>query len=319
MIKKLFISVLAIIFVSFLVYIFQSKPETVEDIKISLPEGKFLNTYFPLYVAQHKNFFQEQKLNVSLVFTDPGNSVYQVVAGDVQFASLIPSSISSMMSGNDLKIVMTFSKDDVFFYSNLSSVEELRGKKIAVPSTGTISYAKLSSFLKNSNISVRDVRIFTISNVAERVQAFELGTVDALTATNLAFEPGEVKMAVYLGNYTSDKAGGVVAAGDYIKENPETVMKLVTAIAESVNYIYDNSEDSIRLLESAFSIDEQRARDVYKFILDNEYYTSDLDLQALDEEAKELATAQGRVPINIENFVDKTFVDNLPENLLIGG
>jgi len=312
---KIIILILAISLISLLFLPIQPKKNNVS---MGIQVGKSLNSFFLMYVAEKKGFFNNEGLNVTVIPAGPNVLVNSLIANQIDFIYPLPSAINAKLSGADIKLVMPFSKDDLFLVSNASSIRELKDKKIAISAIGGLSYAKLFYLLKNNNMTFSDVQLIVIPDINQRIQSLKSHSTDAAIVPNTVFRPQEFKMVLYLSKNSSTAIlGAVITTDKFLNENPKTTMKFITAIAKAVKYVYDDKEGTIQLLQDGMGLDKVRAEEFYNFIIDNHYYTTKLDLNNLNTEIKEIAEASGKEPIPISLFVNTSFVDSLPKELQI--
>src|SRR5207302_4027509 len=146
--------------------------------------------YGPLYIAQEKGFFREQKLDVDL----------QRIEGDVERRAAIASgrldgialTLDSMIvlrtNGIPLRTVMAIDVsnggDGIVAVKDIHSIEDLKGKQIAFP-MGLPSHFFLYSALKTRNMDISAVKPINMDADAAG-SAFASGNLDAA----VTWEPG---------------------------------------------------------------------------------------------------------------------------------
>jgi len=94
-------------------------------------------------------------------------------------------------------------------------------------------------------------------------------------------------------------------------------MKFTRAIAKSVNYIYNNKNETIELIKSGLQVDDEKATDVYDFIVSYKIYVSNLDMKNLNDEIKEVAESADKTSLPAEQFADQSFVNQLQKSLIV--
>src|SRR3989338_2556374 len=159
--KILFVTVITIfVVVIYVQYTDQYKP--VKNLKMGIQAGKTLNSFFPIYVAEEKGFLKEEGLNITFIQLGPTMSTNALISGNIEFSYDLPAAINAKLGGADIKVIMIYSNNDNFLYSNFSSIEELKGKRIAVASLGGASYTRLYNLLKSERLKISDVEITVI-------------------------------------------------------------------------------------------------------------------------------------------------------------
>jgi len=294
----------------------QYTPE--QNVRIGIQQGRYLNSYFPVYVADKAGFFKGEGLNVTIFELGTTGSTNALIANKIEFSAIVEPAILAKIGGADLKVTLLFSKNENFLYSNLTSIKDLKGKRVAISCIGCGSYLNLNRLLKNEGLSIDDVQVILMPDVDQRIKAFKSGAVEATAVTELAFKPGETKIRIYLAeNSTTSFTGSVVTTGKLIQENPDLVMKFTRAIAKSVNYIYNNKNETIELIKSGLQVDDEKATDVYDFIVSYKIYVSNLDMKNLNDEIKEVAESADKTSLPAEQFADQSFVNQLQKSLIV--
>ena len=315
--QKNFLLLIAIALSIFAFFLYSQKTPT-ENIRVGSQAGHYLNTFFPLYVAQQEGFFKDEGLNMTILDLGTTGSTNALISKNIEFSTIIEPAISAKISGADLKVVLTYSNNENFLYSNLSSIKELKGKKMAESCIPCTSYVNFNHLLVENGLNRSDVTVVIIPDVDERIKAFKSGAVDATEVTQVVFKPNETKMQIYLANNSlTSMTGAVVAMDQYVKQNPDTVMKFTRAVAKSVKFIYSNRNVTIELLKSGLNLDNEGAERIYDSIVKNRIYISSLNMSNINGEIQEIAEVTGKKPINATDIVDPTFFNNLPSDLQI--
>lgn len=311
----LFASIL-LLFVAFYLYTQYQPKQSLTDIRVGGTTGNTLIVFLPMYIAEKKGFFAEEGLNVTYMSLGPVSSTNVLLSGNEEFDGGFESPLLARIGGASLKTVLLYSGNDNFLFSNVSSLSDLKNKKIVVGCTGCLSYVRTINLLNKTGLSLNDVNIFAIQDSVQRLQAMKSGSAAAITNSFVNFKPNEFTQSIYLDqDYPYSVSGSIITTEDYIKNNPEIVMKFTTAIAKTVNYIYSDRQGTVSLIESGMSMDSERANYVYDFIVSNKFYFANLNTTSINTEIKDIAQATGKTPIPAEQFVDSTFFNSLPSDL----
>ena len=208
---------------------------------------------YPLYTALEEGYFKDEGLKVEMRTIKSGPEGNEALAAnniDVAF-SILPSLIVARSKGvpNDLVSIFGASIDSSEIKdhrmmlpkdSKISTLEDLRGKKIAVVGYPgrTSDVLELLDYLERNGIKENDIRLVGISH-ADQVAALESGTIDAAAGAEpyvtLGLLEDRVKIFPVRGGYyyNRDEATEVttyLARKSWIKSNPNVAEKFISAL-----------------------------------------------------------------------------------------
>lgn len=204
------------------------------------------------YIAREKGFFAEQGLDVreAGAFNAGPEEMSAFSAGnlDMGYVGTAPIVTFAGQKMADVKIVaqanMVGSAIVVRNGLEAADVAGLKGSTIAVPGYSTVQDFLLRIALKKAGVSDREVNIIVI-NPPEMIPALSGGQIDAA----VVWEP-------YPSMVVAQKAGRVllnsakiwpkhpccmlVADATFLRQNPDTVRRVVAAHIKATKYINDN-------------------------------------------------------------------------------
>jgi len=217
-------------------------------------------TVIPQYVAQDRGYFEDEGLDVEIVhFKSTADAIPVVATGDIEFGMTsnapILRSIESGVPVKAIGVALYYSADeghrDIAYValeeSGIKSVEDLKGKRIAIPYVGGDSHAYIVGILKKQGIDPADVTFVTVP-WPYQIDAMVKGEVDAagLFSTHLA------EMELEGINYTIVASAVdllpridvvvVYSSEEFIKENPEVVRKFLRAFYRGQVYLKTQPE-----------------------------------------------------------------------------
>jgi len=225
----------------------------------------------PLFVANHKgadgkSIFDKYGLTVTATSINTGPGILQQLTGgsvDIALAG-VPPTIAAIEGDPTVKIVAAVQSNGsgiiVGKNSGITKVTDLKGKKIAIPSKGSIQDIMLRQLLAKNNIDYdKDVTISAVA-VGNQIGAITAGTIDAA----ITWEPF-VSTAV-----VTDSANVLVRSEDIwpnhpccciststkmINDNPDTLKAFFLAIKEANEYIAANPADAATIVAAAITGD----------------------------------------------------------------
>jgi ABC-type nitrate/sulfonate/bicarbonate transport system substrate-binding protein len=206
---------------------------------------------FPMYTAISEGYFKEAGLDVQMRTIKSGPEGNEALAAnniDVAY-SILPSLVvaNNKQVPNDLVSIFGASLDSgkikdhriiISKKSTLTSIKDLRGKKIAVVGYPgrTSDVLELLDHLKRNGLGEKDVQLIGMPH-AEQVAALEAGTIDAAACAEpyitLGLQSSVKTLGANEGFYYRDEPTEVtsyLARGSWLKANPEVAKKFITAL-----------------------------------------------------------------------------------------
>jgi len=217
--------------------------------------GRYL-IKLPVILAEAKDFFKEEGLSVDVKIA-PGQRVYEaLLAGHSDFICV---SYGSMMKinqqGKKVISVGNITRNCLFHlvgYSDIKTIEDLKGKRIGVPKVGEEVTAVIRAALKRKGLDPdKDVNWLAVGIEATMVAAMKNRKVDAVGAVGewrdhliravadthvLIDYSQESALKEYLGASTYPLAH-IQITSEFIEKYPETTQRIVNAIMKSLQFI----------------------------------------------------------------------------------
>lgn len=218
----------------------------------------------PLYAAQEFGYFKDNKLDVEITTFESGSAAAAaLVSGDIDL--LGPASLEQTVrlhnQGQDVKAIL--GTTDKYFYglvaksdSKLSSLEDLRGKKVAITgfgaSTETMMRAALTEIGMNAD---DDVKLVTVGNTAQTLAALAQGQIAAgmivdpvLTQKTLV---GDIRI---IDDFrTREFPSTISARASVIKDQRSAIERFTKAIAQATDRIKNDKDAWMQVYEAKFA------------------------------------------------------------------
>lgn len=225
--------------------------------------GFFSNvTHAPALIGQDLGFFKKHlgkdKTEIEFVAFNAGPAAIEAMkAGAIDVTYIGPNpTINGFSStrGSLLKIISGSTSGGAEFVvkPSISTIDDLKGKKLATPQLGNTQDVALRSWLKSKGFTTSitgagDVTIIPTEN-AQTLALFQRGDIDGAWlpepwSTRLVIEAGA---KVFLDEKTLWPKGQfvttqIISSSTFLKKFPGTIRSLLNAHLESVNYINKNS------------------------------------------------------------------------------
>ena len=242
--------------------------------KIDIPGKDGALCGAPIYVAYENGYFAEEGFDVNLISTDfearkigLNNGSIPIVNGDFQF-------FPSIENGINVKVVDGLHEGCIKFAvrpdSDISTVEDLKGKKIGVDEIGGTPHQVASLWLENAGISADpskgDVTFLPYSDGNLEFEALANGEIDVAALWDplgsIHEKAGDVKIIFDLGTdeYFADHFCCFLYASDKVlEESPEKVAALLRAYRKAQEWIYENPDKAVDLIiDKKYSAIEDR-------------------------------------------------------------
>jgi ABC-type nitrate/sulfonate/bicarbonate transport system substrate-binding protein len=130
--------------------------------------------------------------------------------------------------------------------------EDIKGRSAAVHIPGTAADFALRLALKRLRMTLNDIRAVTVGSGSARVTSVTSGQLDwtvGQEAERLMGEKGGLKVVLDMAKLKIPfQLTCTVTSRKLIRENPDTVQRLVRAMAETVHYYKNNKDEVIKVL-----------------------------------------------------------------------
>ena len=280
----------------------------------------------PYYVAQQRGFFHEEGLETEIILMKAIQTVQSLLGGSIEFGTATGTAVSAAVSGADVKVVLALTDRpsfDLIAQPSITSVQQLRGKKIGVSAVGSLGEILARQILIAHQIPPNQVTILPLGISQLSYSALKAGVVDAIMASPpvnyVAQDEGFRKLAAGSEVYRSMQ-GGLTTTRAIIFERPELVTKAIRATLRAVRLIKNDRNYGIEFVKGPF-LEIGRERDriaerVYDVAVEG-YLPSGFVDEKLQREM--IAAAAQRIkppePVMPERVFDFSFARKVSESL----
>lgn len=248
--------------------------------KIDIPGKDGALCGAPIYIAYEKGFFAEEGFDVNLVSADfetrkigLNNGTIPIVNGDFQF-------FPSIEQGVKVKVVDGLHNGCIKFVvrpdSDISTAEDLKGKKIGVDEIGGTPHQVASVWVEQAGISAlpedKEVTFLPFSDGNLELQALYDGEIDVAAMWDplgsIAEKEGKAKVIFDLSTdpaFAGKYCCFLYASEKVLKENPEEIAALLRAYQKAQDWISENPKEAVDIIiEGKYSSieDEELAVDL---------------------------------------------------------
>lgn len=277
------------------------------------------------WVAKETGIFKKHGLDLDLILIDgTTRGTQSLISGDVSFLSGAGTGvISGKLAGGDIAIVNGLTNTLPYFLfgkPEIKSPEDLKGRSVAMHIPGTVADFALRLALKGAGLSLKDIHGVTVGGAPARVATVASGQLDFTVGTEGEKIRGEqlgLKVIIDMAKLNMPfQFTCTVTTRRLIRENPDTVQRMVRAMAEAIHYYKNNRDPVVKIMQkysrgpSRLFFEQAYEANVGALVEDTyptiEGLRNTLEIQAgLDPKAAKAKP---------EDFVDLRFVDELKKS-----
>jgi NitT/TauT family transport system substrate-binding protein len=211
-------------------------------------------TSMPFFVAKERGFFAEEGLDVELIVMQAIQTIQATMGKSTQFASATGSAVSAAVSGADIKTILAVTDRpsfDLIVQPNITSVQQLRGKKIGTGGVGSLAEILTRRILLVNNVRP-EVTILATGPSHVTYLSLKAKVIDAaplqMPLTFTAQDEGFRKL-VAAGDVYQSVQGGLATTRLLLTEQPELVTKVVRAMLRAIRLIKSDRKYGIDFIK----------------------------------------------------------------------
>jgi len=321
--KKLLFHVLALLLVN--IRVAAHAQESFDPLIIGYPSVAAVNA--PLWVGQDAGLFRKHGISTQLIFILGGVRIIQgVVAGALHVGwGGGPATLSAILAGADIKVIAALNEMipyKLVVAKNITSAEQLKGKRIGISRVGDTSDFGASLALKRLGLNLdRDMTRVPIGTDLERLVALYRGAVDAAIVEMVNGLMAEKRGYRVLADLTTGPermlGSGIVVKTAMIEKHPDLCRELLKATVESIHFLKTRAAESKKIMARRMRVEDAELLELYysmqalNRILTKPIPSDDGIRTALDFVSLTNAKAKNAKP---EQFVDLRFMRELEAN-----
>jgi ABC-type nitrate/sulfonate/bicarbonate transport system substrate-binding protein len=288
-----------------------------EEIKIA-STGPGLST-LPLEIAARKGFFRDEGFEVLTITMRANIAVNALLPRNVDYATPSTSAIKAATAGLSVKtIAVLLGRPDYFLTvkREVSSVRDLKGKRIAIGSFGAAADLALRTVAKQDGLDPdRDLIRLQMGGATARYASLISGSVDATILTlpyNLQTEKAGYKDLLWFGERLELPLAGLAVRDETIQKNPKQVFGVIRAVFRAMAFAGANREETTQILVNWLRLDREvasRSYDLGKRSWSDGGVVSDAAVQSLvDQSMLELKTKD---PVPLDKVRNWNFAEQV--------
>ncbi len=220
------------------------------EVTIALPAKSFQQIIFPL--AQERGYMKEEGIDLKITFMEPTPSIQALVADSIQLTGAGGSALVAIARGNiPVKVVLAVNDrvhQWILSRPNITSIKELKGKKIATTGVASISTFMFKNLLPKYGLDGSKDVFFVDPGVGNQAVALMSGAVDAAIVSveqRYAGVDNGMKELMYLGNEVKNSWGTTAASEKFMKEQPKVMAGFTRATLKALRLIKRDRDGTI--------------------------------------------------------------------------
>ncbi len=250
-------------------------PGRSEVVRISYPSRGI--TVLSLRIAQVRGFFQQERLEAELIQMRAGITVTALTTGDIGYGAPLDSIVRASVRGQPLKALVSFVNKLLHYLvakPEIHTVEELRGRTLAVNSFGSSEQLTMSAILRSHGLepNKKDVKLVALGDSPVRLEALKRGIVDAtgllIPHVIIARDSG-FRVLGHAGAFMELSTPGLGVADRTLREKPDQVKRVVRAVVKGLLFMRGNKEESVRIMMGWLALGRDIAEKSYDMALDS--------------------------------------------------
>jgi ABC-type nitrate/sulfonate/bicarbonate transport system substrate-binding protein len=251
-------------------------------------------------------------------------TVPAMLAGGVDFGTATGTAVAAAVSGVDVRIVFALTDKpsfDLIAAPSITSVQQLRGKKIGITAYGALAEILARQILIAHKVPADQVTFLPMGTSDVTYLALKAGTIDGtmlqIPQTFLAQDDGFKKLAAGADVYRAVQ-GGLTTTKATISERPELVTRMIRATQRSLRLIRSDKKYALEFIRGPYlDLSKERERfaeQIYDAALQYYLQTGSVD-EKLQREMITVAAqrVKGAQPVPPERVFDFSFAQKVSE------
>jgi ABC-type nitrate/sulfonate/bicarbonate transport system substrate-binding protein len=274
------------------------------------------------WIAKEAGYLAKYGIDSELIYIPAVAATQALIAGEIQLAQVTGvSTAGAILAGADVRIIASVQNKlagTIFARPEITSAEQLKGKKLGISRFGALSDTAVSIFLQRHGLKRgTDVAIIQMGGLPEIITALERGAVEAGFAN-----PPQTSRARRLGMrelFDLNTLGVelqqtcVTVTTKYMRERRAVVKGFLQAYSEGLHRFITDRDFSLRVMKKYLRIDDKEILDdAYAFYAERlekiPYPTLKGIKFIIDEMAEKQPVAKKASP---ESFVDLSLLQEI--------
>lgn len=244
--------------------LFGAKKNTasVEQPSVTIAHADWIG-FYPLDLAQKKGFFKGYGANVKIkTIESKSDSQSALAAGKIQgIATSLDTTILSAANGLKIQNVLALDTskgaDGLVGNKNIKSFKDLKGKTLALDTTGGASYFWFNYMLRKNHMNLKEMKVQSM-NSGDAGSAYVSGKVDAAMTWQPWLTKAEDKPNGHVIKSSKNSPGVIVdsleMSTSYIKKHPKVITAIIKGWYKALNYIKAHPTSAYKMMSKGSGV-----------------------------------------------------------------
>lgn len=238
-----------------------------ENITIGMASRNF--SFLTFQVAEEKGFYKKHDLRVEPVLMRSDVAIAALSSGNVDYITHFNGVIRATLVGFDMRVIFTTAHKQMFslvVQPDIRSVQDLKGKSVAITSIGGFQHSITVRLLKSAGINPdKEVQwILANESVAmQQLKAKQLHAVLLNPPLSIVLQNEGFPLLLHAADSVEAPLTGLGATTARIREKPEQVKKLLRALYEAQQYVKNRKKETVELSARWLKMDPKTAANTY--------------------------------------------------------
>ena len=240
----------------------QTKP--LKKIRVGVPSVSMGNII--IFITKEGKLFEKHGLDAEVItMNGSGIASKALISGNIEISPIAtPTVINANLAGSDMAILahtMPGVIHALMVKPEIKRVEDLKGKKIAVSTLGSLTDFLVRHIAKKKGLNPdRDVTLITTGGDAERIVALKAGVVDGAAMSHPGY--GRAQRMGFSMLWDSAKEVNypwmeITTRKATVKSDRETIMNYMKAHLEGIALFKKDREFSKRVMKKILRLDDE--------------------------------------------------------------
>ncbi len=229
-------------------------------------------SYLPAKLADMLGYYAEEGLDPEFVQVRGNSVIPALLAGELDFTTLLSAVGAHASQGGPTKIVQFHSvklQHVLTVRPEITDISQMAGKRIGVESLGTLTAFESRKLIDHYGLP--DVAIVAVGGDLERIAAMESNAVDASTAavpSNIVAEKRGFPTLVRIGTILEIPQAGFGGPEALLREQPDKVARALRAAARALPLIQGQRDLVIQKIGEWMELSPEDATRAYDLVAD---------------------------------------------------
>ncbi|HEX7229226.1 MAG TPA: ABC transporter substrate-binding protein [Candidatus Binatia bacterium] len=275
-----------------------------------------------IFMAAQENLFKKNGLDVELIhIPSSSRGIQAILAGEIAFSFMDGSNAAQAnLKGANLALVAGATNRQVFSLMakpDIKRIVDLKGKKIGITRVGSSTHTSALFALGSAGLRPTDYQLLPLLEVPNIFTALSAGQIDAGVVSPPTNARAKKAGFIELMNVAKEGPEFVsVAIGTsrtYIRNNEETVRRVVRAYAEGVQTFKMNKPAALKMIHNQLKVKEPDiAEDTYNQFREYLEYPPYVSRKGMDAVLADIAERDPSArSVKADDFLDMRFVAEL--------